>query len=64
MTADNEQLVYTVEEARKKLRLSRGLVYQAIRDGQLPSIRVGRRILVPRAALEKLLEHGQQDGQN
>jgi len=58
MTLDNEQLVYTVEEARKKLRLSRGLMYEAIHDGQIPSIRIGRRILVPCAALKRLLEKG------
>ncbi|GAF89970.1 unnamed protein product, partial [marine sediment metagenome] len=30
--------------------------YQAARDGGIPTIRIGRRLLVPRRALEKLLE--------
>ena len=56
MTSGSDQMVYTVDEARRKLRLSRGLMYEAIHAGQIPSIRIGRRILVPRAALERLLE--------
>ena len=52
---EDEKLVYNVNEARHLLGLSRGTVYEAIRCGQLPSIRVGRRILIPRAALERLL---------
>jgi len=51
-----ERLVYTVAEAGKLLGLSRNLTYESIRMGQIPSIRVGRRILIPRAALIRLLE--------
>lgn len=51
-----DRIVFTVNEARVKLGISRGLMYEAIRQGQIPSIRVGRRILIPRAALERLLE--------
>ena len=48
-------LVLTVEEVRKQLRLSRGLMYEAIHTGQIPSIKIGRRILIPRVALDHLL---------
>lgn len=54
---DSSPLVFSVEEARRLLGLSRGLMYQAIRNGQVPSIRIGRRILIPRAALERMLEN-------
>jgi len=50
------RLVLTVEEARKQLRLSRGLMYEALRRGEIPSIRIGRRILIPANILERLLE--------
>jgi excisionase family DNA binding protein len=53
---DNNYSVFTVQEASKMLRLSRGATYEAIRHGQIPSIRVGRRILIPYMALMKLLE--------
>ena len=31
-------------------------MYEAIRAGEIPSIKVGRRILIPVAGLKKLLE--------
>ena len=48
--------VLTVDEAVAYLRISRGLAFAAVRDGTLPSIRIGRRILVPRRQLEALLD--------
>lgn len=50
------RLVFSVKEARQQLGLSRGLMYEALRSGQIPSIRIGRRILIPRVALEQLLD--------
>jgi len=47
--------VLTVDEAAVYLRISRGLAFAAVRDGTLPSVRIGRRILVPRRQLEALL---------
>lgn len=52
----NERLAISVEEARQLLGLSRGLMYDALHRGEIPSIRIGRRILVPRAALQHMLE--------
>lgn len=37
----------TVEETAELLGLGRGLAYQAARRGQLPTRRVGRRLVVP-----------------
>ena len=48
--------VLTVEEAAAYLRISRGLAFAAVRDGSLPSVRIGRRILIPRRQLEALLD--------
>lgn len=56
-----KNLVLTVMETAKLLRLSRGLAYEAVRLNQIPSIRIGRRILIPRAALTRLLEAGLLD---
>ena len=47
--------VYTVMETAVLLGLGRNSTYEAITRGQIPSIRVGRRVLVPRAALEHML---------
>jgi excisionase family DNA binding protein len=48
-------LTLTVEQAAAMLGVSRGVAYEAVRAGQIPSIRLGRRILVPRARLLELL---------
>ena len=53
---DSEKLVLSVAEVRKKLGLSKGSIYEAVRSGQIPSIRFGRRILIPVASLHRLLE--------
>ena len=45
----------TVEEAGKLLGIGRSLAYAAARDGSLPTIRLGKRILVPTAALLRML---------
>jgi len=50
-----ERLTLTIEEAAQLLGISRGLAYEMARCGKLPVIRFGRRLLVPRAALEKIL---------
>ena len=47
--------VLTVEEVRARLRLSRNAVYDAIARKEIPALKFGRRILVPRAALERML---------
>jgi excisionase family DNA binding protein len=51
-----ERLTYTVAEAGAILGLSRGASYEAANRGELPVIRIGRRIVVPKAALERLLD--------
>ncbi len=56
---EQKNLTMTVEEAAAALKLSRGLAYEAARDGRIPTIRIGRRLLVSRRALEKLLEEPQ-----
>jgi excisionase family DNA binding protein len=38
------------------LGLSRGAVYAAAKRGEIPTLKFGKRIIVPRAALERLLE--------
>jgi excisionase family DNA binding protein len=51
-----ERLTLTVEEAATMLGISRAFAYEAVNRGEIPSIRIGRRVLVPRSALERLVE--------
>ena len=46
----------TVEEAAKELGISRVSAYQAAKTGELPTIKIGKRILVPLVALDRMLE--------
>jgi excisionase family DNA binding protein len=48
-------LTLTVEEAGRLLGISRGAAYRAAACGQIPTIRLGRRLLVPTARLHQLL---------
>jgi excisionase family DNA binding protein len=50
-----ERLALSVEEAGALLRISRELAYDLVAIGQLPSVRLGRRLVVPRRALEEAL---------
>ena len=47
----------TIEEARKRLGIGRSLVYRLVASGQLPSIRLGRAIRIPREAFNKMLSN-------
>ena len=54
--ANMDRLVVTVEEAGRLLCLSRASAYAACASGQIPVIRIGRRLLVPKARLEAMLK--------
>jgi len=53
--AHKHQHVLTVEEAGRMLRLSRSSMYSAIARNEIPAIRLGRRLLIPQAALYRML---------
>ena len=55
---DSQRLVVSVKEVKELLGLSRNAVYQAIARGEIPVVKVGRRLLVPKKALERFLEEG------
>ncbi len=48
------RLTFTVDEAAYLLNISRGLAYELVARGELGSIRLGRRIVIPRVVLEEL----------
>jgi excisionase family DNA binding protein len=51
-----ERLTLTVEEAGELLGISRALAYEMARTGRLPTLRFGKRIVVPKKAIENMLE--------
>ena len=52
-----DKLTMSIEEAAKVLGVGRNFCYELAKTGQLPTIRLGsRRLVIPRIALEKMLE--------
>lgn len=58
VAATTERMTINVEEAARILGISRSSAYQAAKEGRLPCVKVGKRLLIPRAALERLLTEG------
>lgn len=51
----SSRLVFSVPEAAELLGISRALGYELVARGELPYLRLGRRIVVPRVALLALV---------
>jgi excisionase family DNA binding protein len=47
--------VWSVEEAGRRLGISRAHAYELVARGELPHLSLGRRLIVPKQALESLL---------
>ena len=47
--------VLTIPETAKILRIGRNSAYEAARTGEIPTVKIGKRLLVPRKALERIL---------
>jgi len=50
-----ERLTLTVEEAARSLGVSRAHAYELAARGEIPTLRLGRRILVPKEALVRMM---------
>jgi len=62
---DSQRLTMTIPEVAKVLGVSRGLAYQLAKQDGLPGISVlhlGKRLLVSRQAIERLLQQGNERG--
>jgi excisionase family DNA binding protein len=53
-----ERYCMTVPEAARRLGISRNFGYELVRRGELPVIRFGKRLLIPKISLERMLEKG------
>lgn len=52
-----EKVAYSIEEAAHVLGFSRSAMYDAVKNGKIPFIKLSkRRTIIPRAALMKWLE--------
>ena len=51
-----DKMTHTVPEAGKILGIGRSAAYEAARRGDIPTIRIGRKLLVPVQRLKRMLE--------
>lgn len=54
---------YTVREAAEILGISNNSAYEGVKSGEIPSVRVGKRILIPKAALDNMLSINRCSGE-
>lgn len=52
---NDDRQTLTVCEAASLLGIGRNSAYEGVRRGEIPAVKVGRRLLIPRAALDALL---------
>lgn len=52
----DQPLILTVEQTAKLLGIGRSTAYHLVRTGEIPSLRLGRLIVVPMRRLADLLE--------
>jgi excisionase family DNA binding protein len=51
-----DKLTFTVEEVGRMLGVSRNTAYACARSGEIPVVKLGNRLVVPKAALMRMLE--------
>ena len=54
--AEEQRRVYTIPEVGEILGINRNLAYQLVRTGEIPAIRLGKRLVCPKAALHRMLD--------
>lgn len=55
LEVQDEKLTLSVQEVATLLGVSKSGVYALVHTGQIPSLKFGRRILIPRIQLEKMM---------
>jgi excisionase family DNA binding protein len=58
LAGDDDRLAITVDEVARLLSLKRSTAYHLVNCGEIPSIRIGKRVRVPIAALHKMIAAG------
>jgi len=56
---NSDKLLLNVRDVVRVTGLSRNSIYAACARGDLPAVRIGRRVLIPKRALQRFLEEPQ-----
>ncbi len=57
-----DRLAYKVSEVAESLGISRARAYELVKAGEIPSVRLGGRVLVPADGLRRMLSGLPSDG--
>ncbi len=57
---DTNRKTITVREAADQLGLGRNTAYEAVKRGEIPTVKIGRRLLVPRDAIDRILQRAME----
>lgn len=56
----SDRKTITVPEAGEQLGLGRNAAYEAAKRGEIPTVKIGRRLLVPRDAVDRILQRAME----
>jgi excisionase family DNA binding protein len=56
LASDSSPLVYDIKGAAEQLGISRSTLHELLRNGEIEHVRVGRRVMISRRALEGFVE--------
>jgi excisionase family DNA binding protein len=62
VTQTNTRRTIDVAEVGRILGISRNLAYTAVRDGTIPSLKIGKRVVVPLEAFERYIASNTSGG--
>lgn len=51
-----ERLGFSPEETRRALGISKSLIYRLINQGEIKTIRLGHRHIIPRSEIERIIK--------
>jgi len=51
-----EKFAYTPKEAMEKIGGSRNWFYEAVKRGEIPCVRIGKKILIPKKPFDAMFE--------
>ena len=55
MDTESHPLAYSVTDAARLLGIGRTLAYALVKSGKLPTVTLGRRVVVPKVRLDEML---------
>lgn len=51
-----EAKIYTINDVCEMLKISRSFAYQMLKEGKIPSVKLGNRVIIPKAKFDTWME--------